>query len=71
MLGSSLGQSGFKIGNATGAFLGGIPLALGYSYSSPQWGAAGLAIPGGLLSAFMLAKNAARYPDGKRAEITS
>jgi hypothetical protein len=44
MLGSSLGQSGFNIGNATGAFLGGIPLIMGYSYAAPQWVAAGLAV---------------------------
>jgi DHA1 family arabinose polymer transporter-like MFS transporter len=46
MLGSSLGQSGFNIGNALGAFLGGIPLTLGYSYVSPQWVAVGLALSG-------------------------
>jgi DHA1 family arabinose polymer transporter-like MFS transporter len=56
MLGSSLGQSGFNIGNATGAFLGGIPLTLGYSYASPQWVAAGLAIVGFFLSVAMLSK---------------
>jgi DHA1 family arabinose polymer transporter-like MFS transporter len=55
MLGSSLGQSGFNIGNATGAFLGGIPLTLGLSYASPQWVAAGLALCGVLLSAAMMA----------------
>ncbi|MFC4930158.1 MFS transporter [Massilia sp. GCM10023247] len=54
MLGSSLGQSGFNIGNATGAFLGGIPLTLGYSYAAPQWVAAGLAVTGVLLSLLML-----------------
>jgi DHA1 family arabinose polymer transporter-like MFS transporter len=54
MLGSSLGQSGFNIGNATGAFLGGIPLTLGYSYVSPQWVAAGLALSGVGLSLMML-----------------
>jgi DHA1 family arabinose polymer transporter-like MFS transporter len=54
MLGSSLGQSGFNIGNATGAFLGGIPLTLGFSYASPQWVAAGLALCGVLLSTWML-----------------
>jgi DHA1 family arabinose polymer transporter-like MFS transporter len=53
MLGSSLGQSGFNIGNATGAFLGGIPLTLGYSYASPQWVAGGLAMAGLLLSLVM------------------
>ncbi len=55
MLGSSLGQSGFNIGNATGAFLGGIPLTLGYSYASPQWVAAALALSGvGLALAMLL-----------------
>jgi DHA1 family arabinose polymer transporter-like MFS transporter len=56
MLGSSLGQSGFNIGNATGAFLGGIPLTLGYSYASPQWVATGLALLGVALSLLMLAQ---------------
>ena len=55
MLGSSLGQSGFNIGNATGAFLGGIPLTLGFSYASPQWVAAGLALCGVVLALAMLA----------------
>lgn len=60
MLGSSLGQSGFNIGNATGAFLGGIPLTLGYSYASPQWIAAGLALAGVLLTLPMLAHRGMR-----------
>jgi len=59
MLGSSLGQSGFNIGNALGAFLGGIPLTLGYSYASPQWVAAGLALAGVALSLTMLAQGRA------------
>jgi DHA1 family arabinose polymer transporter-like MFS transporter len=53
MLGSSLGQSGFNIGNALGAFLGGIPLTLGFSYASPQWVAAGLAGCGLVLACAM------------------
>ncbi|MCA1854533.1 MFS transporter [Massilia oculi] len=56
MLGSSLGQSGFNIGNALGAFLGGIPLSLGYSSAAPQWVAAGLALAGVILAATMLAQ---------------
>lgn len=56
MLGSSLGQSGFNIGNALGAFLGGIPLTLGYSYASPQWVAAALALSGVLLALCMMAQ---------------
>jgi DHA1 family arabinose polymer transporter-like MFS transporter len=60
MLGSSLGQSGFNIGNATGAFLGGIPLTLGYSYASPQWVAAVLASCGLLLALLMQGSSRAR-----------
>ena len=55
MLGSSLGQSGFNIGNAAGAFLGGIPLTLGYSYISAQWVASGLALLGVALALLMRA----------------
>jgi MFS transporter, DHA1 family, arabinose polymer utilization protein len=62
MLGSSLGQSGFNIGNALGAFLGGIPLTLGYSYASPQWVAAGLALSGVVLALAMRAH-------GRRAAV--
>jgi DHA1 family arabinose polymer transporter-like MFS transporter len=54
MLGSSLGQSGFNIGNALGAYLGGIPLAMGFSYAAPQWVGAGLAGCGILLALVML-----------------
>lgn len=57
MLGSSLGQSGFNVGNALGAFLGGIPLTLGYSYASPQWVAASLALAGVGLAMVMLARH--------------
>ncbi|MCC2970959.1 MFS transporter [Massilia sp. IC2-476] len=60
MLGSSLGQSGFNIGNATGAFLSGIPLTLGYSYASPQWVAAGLALAGVALALAMLMQGRAQ-----------
>jgi DHA1 family arabinose polymer transporter-like MFS transporter len=57
MLGASLGQASFNIGNAIGAFLGGIPLTLGYGYTSPQWVAAALAVTGAFLSSMMLMKN--------------
>jgi len=57
MLGSSLGQSGFNIGNAAGAFLGGIPLTLGYAYTAPQWVAAAMALAGVVLTAIMLARH--------------
>lgn len=46
MFGASLGQSSFNIGNALGAFLGGIPLVYGFAYTSPQWVGAGLSVCG-------------------------
>jgi DHA1 family arabinose polymer transporter-like MFS transporter len=57
MLGSSLGQSGFNIGNALGAFLGGVPLTLGFTYASPQWVGAGLALAGVAMALLMLGKH--------------
>lgn len=36
MLGSSVIQASFNIGNALGAFLGGLPLVMGYGYASPN-----------------------------------
>ncbi len=56
MLGSSLGQSGFNIGNAIGAFLGGLPLTLGYSYVAPLWVAACLALCGVALVSLLWAR---------------
>jgi DHA1 family arabinose polymer transporter-like MFS transporter len=49
MLASSVTQAGFNIGNALGAFLGGLPIAAGLGYASPQWVGAGLASAGLLL----------------------
>lgn len=49
MFGASLGQSSFNTGNALGAFLGGIPLAQGFSYASPQWVGALLSLLGAII----------------------
>jgi len=56
MLGSSLGQAGFNVGNALGALLGGIPLTLGFAYTAPQWVAAAMALCGVVLTALMLTR---------------
>lgn len=37
LLGSSIGQAAFNLGNSLGAFLGGIPLAIGFGLTSPLW----------------------------------
>ncbi|OBQ54154.1 MFS transporter [Tamlana sp. s12] len=36
-LGSSLNQSAFNIGNASGAYFAGLPIAMGYGYTSADW----------------------------------
>ncbi len=51
--GASLGQSGFNVGNALGAFLGGIPISLGYALYSAQWVGAGMALVGAVIGGML------------------
>jgi len=37
MIAAAVAQACFNIGNALGAYLGGLPLVAGYSYTSPEW----------------------------------
>ncbi|RZA27417.1 MAG: MFS transporter [Proteobacteria bacterium] len=53
-LGSALGQAGFNVGNALGAFLGGIPLTMGYSFRSPQLVGVGLSLVGVILTSVII-----------------
>ncbi|ADB36609.1 MFS transporter [Spirosoma linguale] len=46
MLASSVSQAGFNMGNALGAYLGGLPIAAGLGYASPEWVGAALAFAG-------------------------
>jgi DHA1 family arabinose polymer transporter-like MFS transporter len=46
MMASAVSQGAFNISNALGAFLGGLPIAAGYGYTSPQWVGALLALIG-------------------------
>ncbi|SFC42160.1 MFS transporter [Zunongwangia sp. SCSIO 43204] len=46
MLGSSLNQSAFNMGNASGAYLAGLPIAAGYAYTSADLVGAGMASAG-------------------------
>lgn len=50
MLAASAGQACFNIGNALGAYLGGIPITLGLGYNSPQWVGAGMSLCGAILA---------------------
>lgn len=43
---SSLGQAGFNIGNAIGAFAGGLAIKMGYGFGAPPFVGAGLAASG-------------------------
>ncbi|QLY26580.1 MFS transporter [Bdellovibrio sp. KM01] len=55
MLGSSLGQACFNVGNSLGAFLGGLPLVIGYSYAAPTLVGAMMSLVG-IVFAFILMK---------------
>ena len=46
MLGSSLNQSAFNVGNASGAYFAGLPIALGYGFTSADLVGAGMAMAG-------------------------
>ena len=50
MLAASVSQASFNIGNALGAFLGGLPIAMGYGYTSPEWVGAAMATCGALFA---------------------
>ena len=53
MLASASLQASANMGNALGAFLGGLPIAAGYSYTSPEYVGAALALTGFLLCALL------------------
>lgn len=59
MIASAALQASFNIGNALGAFLGGLPLAAGYSYASPNLVGVSMAITGMIIN-FALIKRIKR-----------
>ena len=50
MLGSSLNQSAFNVGNASGAYFAGLPIALGYGFTSADLVGAGMAMAGVIIA---------------------
>ena len=63
MLAASVSQASFNIGNALGAFLGGLPIAMGYGYASPEWVGAAMAAGGALFAlAFILHQRRSGMP---------
>lgn len=49
-LGSSLNQSAFNIGNASGAYLAGLPIAMGFGFTAADWVGAAMASIGILIA---------------------
>lgn len=47
---AALNHSALNVGNALGAFLGGMVIAFGWGFTAPAWAAAGLAISGLLIA---------------------
>ncbi|MDR7372021.1 MFS transporter [Flavobacterium aquidurense] len=57
MIASAALQGSFNIGNALGAFLGGLPLTAGYSYASPNLIGVGMAIIGMVITFILMQKH--------------
>ncbi|WP_268122771.1 MFS transporter [Roseivirga pacifica] len=55
MLGSSLNQSAFNMGNASGAYLAGLPIAMGYGFTSADLVGAAMA-SGGIIIALVIVR---------------
>jgi DHA1 family arabinose polymer transporter-like MFS transporter len=68
MLGASVTQAAFNIGNALGAFLGGLPIALGYGYTSPSLVGVGMAVVGAGF-AYVLARTMRQRPVASFEEV--
>ncbi|MBG6235531.1 DHA1 family arabinose polymer transporter-like MFS transporter [Pedobacter sp. CAN_A7] len=57
MLAASVSQASFNIGNALGAFLGGLPLAAGYDYTSPVFVGTLMALCGAAFAWMLVNRN--------------
>jgi len=57
MLAASASQASFNIGNALGAFLGGLPIAAGYDYTSPVWVGTLMALTGAAFAWMLIARS--------------
>lgn len=66
MLGSSMNHSAFNMGNASGAYFAGLPLAMGYSFTAPSLVGAAMAASGVLIGVFIVL---ARRSQKRRKEL--
>ncbi|WP_371311640.1 hypothetical protein [Flavobacterium circumlabens] len=67
MIASASLQGSFNIGNALGAFLGGLPLIAGYSYASPNLIGVGMSIVGMIIT-LVLIQRRSTAPDLQTVE---
>lgn len=58
MLAASVTHAAFNIGNALGAYFGGLTIAAGFGYSSPQYVGALMALSGVIIAMFLIKKQA-------------
>ncbi|MFC3560489.1 MFS transporter [Pedobacter jamesrossensis] len=70
MLAASASQASFNIGNALGAFFGGLPLVYGFDYTSPAYVGAAMALIGSLF-AFWLIKSNQTVEVGEKTPVVS
>ncbi|WP_336514913.1 MFS transporter [Pollutibacter soli] len=62
MLASSMIQASFNVGNTLGAFLGGLPIAAGFGYRSPEYVGALMAFGGFVICSILMRRLRARTP---------
>ncbi|WP_457084596.1 MFS transporter [Hymenobacter sp. HD11105] len=62
LLGASVTQAAFNLGHVLGAFLGGLPLAAGYGYTSPELVGAALALMGAGFACVLLGRSGPPTP---------
>lgn len=59
MIAAAVSQASFNIGNALGAFFGGLPISFGYDYTSPALVGAAMAFLGAGFALWLIVKNLA------------
>ena len=60
MLAASASQASFNIGNALGAFFGGLPLVYGFDYTSPAYVGATMALVGAFFAFWLIKSNTSK-----------
>lgn len=69
-LGSSLNQSAFNVGNAAGAYFAGLPIAMGYGYTSADWVGAAMAAIGVFIAYAIIIYRRRRFKRRSRVKVS-